>query len=112
MSCVAQGLDSTYTDAVLLSAPVVARTVASVPAPGAVYRPLLPRVPPPDISDQVNDGCAVRVRPNWSRPVAVNCRLAPGLTLVGVGVTVTLVSVWLTTMPTLEGLDRPARLVE
>src|SRR5205085_2543928 len=99
----AAGADPTVTVAVPLRPAPLAWTVA-VPLPevGALYRPLLLTVPmPPLATVQVHAGCVLMALPNWSLAVAVNCWLPPLATEAVPGVTLTLVSVWLTVTVTL-----------
>ena len=74
----------TVTCAVPLNDPLVAVTVAAVPA--EVNNP--PDVIEPVVADQVNVGWLARAAPNWSRAVAVNCCVPPKPRPAVAGVTV------------------------
>ena len=55
---------------------------------GDVNRPLPGLIAPPDtFVVHVKDGCAVKVLPNWSYPVAVNCCAAPAFKVANCGPT-------------------------
>jgi hypothetical protein len=62
---------------------------------GAVNKPADVIVPPP-VADHVNAGWTASALPNWSIAVAVNCCLAPAVTVTMAGVTIAPVSVWAT----------------
>ncbi len=81
----------------------VAVTVSEPLASGALYRPLVLTNPPapPAASVQVKAGWMAIARPNWSRALAVNCRVAPQSRLTVAGLTLMLVSVWFTVTVTL-----------
>ena len=51
---------------------------------------------PPAFTVQLKVGWVTRLVPNWSRAVAVNCWVAPVLTVALAGETTMLVNVWLT----------------
>ena len=90
---------STLKLVVPLTVPLVAVIVPFVAVIGAVRRPDVPIVPA--VVVQVNDGVVVRALPNWSLAVAVNCCVAPALTVGDDGLTTMLVSVWFTVTLTL-----------
>src|SRR5438270_670915 len=78
----------------------------------AVDRPDAVTVPPPLATDQVKAGALARAAPNWSRAVAVNCCLVAVFTVAVPGLTVMLVSVWLTvTATSLVVLSVPSEMV-
>src|SRR5207245_1923765 len=82
----------TVTLAVPLTPPLVAFTVKGPPpVEPAVNNPDRLMVPPP-LTDQANVGCGLLGLPNWSRPVAVNCRVPPVATEALEGETVMVVS--------------------
>jgi hypothetical protein len=72
----------------------VPHLTVNVPVPAvvlAVRRPAVSTVPV--VVVQVNDGCASRSLPNWSFDVAVNCWVAPALSVADGGLTTMLVIV-------------------
>ena len=73
-----------------VSVPVAAGAVST---PDEEIRPL--------VVVQVTAGMVVMAAPNWSVPPAVNCCVAPILTDTFAGLTLILVSVWLTVTVTL-----------
>ena len=89
--------------------PLAAVIVARPAAPGAVSRP--PEAIVPAVAVQVNAGWTARTRPNWSSAKAPYCCVPPTTTDALPGVTVMLVSVWLTVTVTLLLTERPAPLV-
>src|SRR5262245_3399696 len=91
--------------------PALALTVNGPPARfGAVYSPLLFRVPRP-VSVQVKTGCVFNAAANWSRAVAENCNCFRTPTVAVPGLTTIEVSVWLTVTLTLLVTLRPAASV-
>src|SRR5258708_39807678 len=94
---------ATETEALRL--PAVTVTVAEPAAAPAVNRPVELTVPP--LADQVKTGGLAMALPNWSVALAVNCWTPPAVTLACVGLTATLVRVWLTVTLTLLVVLRP-----
>jgi hypothetical protein len=85
---------------------VVAATVDVASEAGAVNNPADVIVPPP-VADHVNVGWTASALPNWSIAVAVNCWLAPAVTVATAGVTTTPVRVWATVTFTADETVRP-----
>jgi hypothetical protein len=85
---------------------VEAATVDVATEAGAVNKPADVIVPPP-VADHVNAGWTASALPNWSIAVAVNCCLAPAVTVATAGVTIAPVSVWATVTFTADEIVRP-----
>ena len=89
----------TVTAAAPVIPPLVAVTVPLAAVLDAVSRPAALIVPTPPLVAQVNAGLIAT--PNWSFAVAVNCWVCPALKLTDDGLSVIVVSVWLTVTLTL-----------
>src|ERR1043165_4447464 len=88
-------------------APLATMVAEPVPELGAVYCPVVLRVPTP-VRDQTKLGWLDRGLPNWSIAVAVNCCVPPSASVALPGVTPLLVIVWFTVTVTLLVLVKRA----
>jgi hypothetical protein len=97
--------EATVTVAVALSDPLAAVIVALPDVLGAVNNPLPLTVPA--LADQVSPGRLATGLPNWSKPAAASCCVAPGATVAAAGVIAMRVSAELTVTVTLLATDSP-----
>ena len=98
----------TVTEALPITAALVAVTVPLAGVAGAVNSPLELMVPPVTVLAHVKPGWVVRAIPNWSLATALNCCVAAVLRLAVAGVTAMAVSVWATvTLTELVAVNPP-----